>query len=181
MIFYLTILTDHTSGKFWPFLLNKVCWKHSEDWGTTSVTISSKRGRDWPLGRTGGAGDLSNAGKIRGSYRISAHQVKKNLYLKYLFLGLFSFLHFYRSLVDISNCTLVILQDKKTLHLPPLILQDKKTFHLPPLILQDKKTLHLVIYLPWFCRIRRPFIYLPWFCRIRRPYIYLPWFLCHTS
>ena len=65
----------HMTGIFLPYLFNKVCWQQREDWGTTSVTISSKRGRDWPLGGTGGAGDLSNAGQIRGSYRSSAHQV----------------------------------------------------------------------------------------------------------
>ena len=75
MSFYLTILTDHTAGKFWPFLLNKVWWQHSEDWGTTFANISSKSGRDWPLGGTAGAGDVSNAGKIRGSYRNPAPQV----------------------------------------------------------------------------------------------------------
>ena len=59
-------------------------WQHSEDWGTTSATSSRKGGRDWPLGTTGGAGDLSNAGQIRGSYRVSAHQVNncnQNIFL----------------------------------------------------------------------------------------------------
>ena len=70
-------------SNFWPFLVNKVCWQHSEDSGTTSATISSKRGRDWPLGGTGAAGDLSY-GQIRGSFRNSAHQVNncnQNIYL----------------------------------------------------------------------------------------------------
>ena len=73
------LLTIFTAGKSDLFLLNKVHWEYSENWGTTSATISrSKRGRDWPLRGTGGAGDLSNPGQIRGSYRVSAQQVNNN-------------------------------------------------------------------------------------------------------
>ena len=65
-----------------------MCWQHNEDWCTTSATSSSERGRDWPLRGTGGAGDLSNAGQIRGSYRISAHQVNncnQNIFSSFVF------------------------------------------------------------------------------------------------
>ena len=85
-----------------------MCWQHNEDWCTTSATSSSERGRDWPLRGTGGAGDLSNAGQIRGSYRSSAHQVR-NVFkifflLSFLHLGnTFVFLFIFKVELDVSK------------------------------------------------------------------------------